>query len=54
MVLDHWLEARQRRRRWIEVDKAATLVVTELQPFVHLVSRLAQSGKRHFHRGVRN
>jgi 8-oxo-dGTP pyrophosphatase MutT (NUDIX family) len=43
MVLDHWLEARLRRRRWIAVDKAATLVVTELQPFVHLVGQLAQS-----------
>jgi 8-oxo-dGTP pyrophosphatase MutT (NUDIX family) len=52
MVLDHWLEAGQRRRRWIEVDKAAALVVTELQPFVHLVGRLAQSGKRQL--GVRN
>ena len=47
-VLDHWLEARLRRRRWIAVDKAAALVGTELQPFVHLVGRLAQSGKRHF------
>ena len=62
MVLDYWLEAKLRRRRWIEVDKAAAIVVTELQPFVHLVGRLAQSGKRHFsrqtadsiHRGVHN
>jgi len=47
-VLDYWLEDRVRRRRWIAVDKAAALVGTELQPFVHLVERLVQSGKGHF------
>jgi len=47
-VLDYWLEARVRRRRWIAIDKAAALVGTELQPFVHLVGRLVQSGKGHF------
>ena len=46
--LNYWLEARVRRRRWIAVDKAATLVGTELQPFVQLVERLVQSGKGHF------
>ncbi len=46
--LDYWLEASLRRRRWIAVDKAAALVRTELQPFVHLVERLVQSGKGHF------
>ena len=45
LVLDHWLEASVRRRRWIAVDKAATLVRTELQPFVHLVERLVQPEK---------
>ncbi len=50
MELDDWLEARRRRRRWIAVDKAAALVVTELQPFVHLVGRLAQSEKSHFYK----
>ena len=45
VVLDSWLEARLRRRRWIAVDKAAALIRTELQPFVHLVERLVQSGK---------
>jgi 8-oxo-dGTP pyrophosphatase MutT (NUDIX family) len=45
MVLDYWLEARLRRRRWIAVDRAAALVGTELQPFVHLVERLVQPGK---------
>ena len=44
MVLDYWLEARLRRRRWIAVDRAAALVGTELQPFVHLVERLVQPG----------
>src|SRR5215510_9087544 len=48
IVLDHWLEAGVRRRRWIAIDKAAALVRTELQPFVHLVERLFQSGKVHF------
>jgi 8-oxo-dGTP pyrophosphatase MutT (NUDIX family) len=48
IVLDHWLEARLRRRRWIEVDKAAALVRAELQPFVHLLERLVHSGEGHF------
>jgi 8-oxo-dGTP pyrophosphatase MutT (NUDIX family) len=50
VVLDHWLEAGVRRRRWIAIDKAAALVGTKLQRFVHLVERLVQSGKaqRHF------
>jgi 8-oxo-dGTP pyrophosphatase MutT (NUDIX family) len=48
LVLDHWLEASVRRRRWIAVDKAAALVRTELQPFVHLVERLVQPEKGHF------
>jgi hypothetical protein len=48
MMLDYWLEARLRRRRWIAVDKAAALVRIELQPFVHLAERLVQSGKGHF------
>jgi 8-oxo-dGTP pyrophosphatase MutT (NUDIX family) len=53
MVLDHWLEAGVRRRRWMAIDKAAALVGTEVQPFVHLVERLLQSGKGHFP-GARN
>ena len=48
MVLDSWLEERLRRRRWIAVNKAAALVGADLQPFVHLVERLFQSGKGHF------
>jgi len=48
MVLDYWLEARLRTRRWIAVDKAAALVRAELRPFVHLVERIVQSGKGDF------
>jgi 8-oxo-dGTP pyrophosphatase MutT (NUDIX family) len=44
-VLDHWLEARLRKRRWIAIDIAAELVRTELQPFVHSVEHLVQTGK---------
>jgi 8-oxo-dGTP pyrophosphatase MutT (NUDIX family) len=46
-MLDYWLEAKLRRRRWIAVDKAAALVRIELQPFVHLAERIVQPGKRH-------
>src|SRR5215831_4873774 len=48
MVLDHWLEAGVRRRRWIALDKAAAVVGPELQPFVHLAERLLRSGRRDF------
>ena len=47
-VLDSWLEARLRTRRWIAVDKAASLVGADLQPFFHRAKRLFQSGKKHF------
>jgi 8-oxo-dGTP pyrophosphatase MutT (NUDIX family) len=50
IVLDYWLEAGQRRRRWIKVDKAAALVRSDLQPFLHAVRRLVQSGKGRFSR----
>jgi phosphohistidine phosphatase len=50
MVLDYWLEASQRRRRWIKVDKAAMLVRADLQPFLHVVKRLFRSGKGEFSR----
>ena len=42
-VLDSWLEAGLRRRRWLRVDKAAALVRADLQPFVHVVKRLVSS-----------
>jgi len=47
VVLDHWLEARVRRRRWIAIDKAGALVGAKLQPFVEMVERIIQSGKAH-------
>lgn len=47
-VLDHWLEAGVRRRRWIALDKAAAVVGPELQPFINLAERLLQSGRRDF------
>lgn len=46
-MLDYWLEAKVRRRRWIAVDKAAALVRIELQPFVQLAERIVQPGKGH-------
>jgi len=52
VVLDHWLEAGVRRRRWIGIDKAAALVGTELQRFVLLVERLVQPRKPHFSRST--
>jgi len=33
--LEHWLEDRFRRRRWMRVHDAADCVREELQPFVH-------------------
>jgi len=50
VVLDYWLEAGRRRRRWLRVDKAAALVRADLQPFVHEVERLARSRKGDFPR----
>ena len=50
VVLDYWLEASLRRRRWIKVDKAAALVRADLQPFLHVVKRLVRSGKGYFFR----
>lgn len=34
-VLEHWLEDRFRRRRWMRVPDAAECLREELQPFVH-------------------
>ena|SRR5262245_16688254 len=33
--LEHWLEDKIRRRRWMRVGKAADRLREELQPFVH-------------------
>jgi len=48
MSLDSWLEAGVRRRRWMAIDRAAALVRTELQPFLHLVEHIVRSKKGHF------
>jgi phosphohistidine phosphatase len=48
VVLDSWLEAGLRRRRWIKVDKAAELVRADLHPFLLVVKRLVHSGKGFF------
>lgn len=34
-VLEHWLEARFRRRRWMRARDAAACLREELQPFIH-------------------
>ena len=52
LVLDYWLEARMRRRRWIKVDKAATVVRADLQPFLDVVKRLVHRGDGHFFRSA--
>ncbi len=51
-VLDSWMEAGLRRRRWLSVDKAAALVREDLQPFVHVVARLVRSRKGHIPRRI--
>ena len=40
-VLDHWLEERLRRRRWMRIPDAAACVREELQEFVTAVSSMA-------------
>src|SRR5262245_1467926 len=50
IVLDHWLEAGLRRRRWLAVDKAVAVVRDELEPVLHLFERLVHSRKGHFSR----
>lgn len=41
--LEHWLEDRCRRRRWMLVPDAAVRLRKELREFVHAVERLAQA-----------
>ena len=43
-VLDHWVEERLRRRRWLRVPQAAARVREELRQFVHAVEDTAQAG----------
>ena len=40
-VLDHWLEAKFRRRRWMRIAKAAACLREDLRHFVLGVERLA-------------
>jgi hypothetical protein len=39
-VLEHWLEDRFRRRRWMRVPDAAECLRAELQPFVHRLATI--------------
>ena len=48
MSLDSWMEAGLRRRRWMAIEKAAALVRTELQPFLHRVEPIVLSKKSLF------
>jgi phosphohistidine phosphatase len=41
-VLDHWLEAKFRRRRWMRITKAAACLREELRQFMQGVERLAE------------
>jgi phosphohistidine phosphatase len=41
-VLDHWLEAKFRRRRWMRIAKAAACLREDLRHFVLGVERLAE------------
>ena len=45
IVLDYWMEAKVRQRRWMTIDAAATLVRAELQPFVLAVRERLRSDK---------
>lgn len=42
--LDHWMEDRRRRRRWMAVPDAAERLRKELRQFVHAVERLVVIG----------
>ena len=41
-VLEHWLEERQRRRRWMRVPDAAARLRKELRKFVHAVEDMVE------------
>jgi 8-oxo-dGTP pyrophosphatase MutT (NUDIX family) len=40
--LEHWLEKKLRRRRWMRVPDAAASLRRELRPFVHAVESIVQ------------
>ena len=50
-VLDHWLEARHRHRRWMAVDDALTRLHPDLHGFVHATGRLVRSENGSSHNG---
>ena len=50
-VLDHWLEARYRHRRWMAVDDALTRLHPDLHGFVHGTGRLVRSENGSSHNG---
>lgn len=41
-VLEHWLEKRLRRRRWMRVPDAADCLRKELQQFVHALENVVE------------
>src|SRR5262245_47958953 len=41
-VLEHWLEDKLRRRRWMGIRDAAACLRAELQPFVHDLEGVVQ------------
>jgi 8-oxo-dGTP pyrophosphatase MutT (NUDIX family) len=41
-VLDHWLEDRLRRRRWMRIPDAAACVRKELRHFVHAIESVVE------------
>jgi hypothetical protein len=38
--LEHWLEKKLRRRRWMPIPDAAASLRRELRPFVHAVESI--------------
>jgi phosphohistidine phosphatase len=44
-VLEHWLEDRFRRRRWMRVRDAADCLREELQQFIHDLESIVQSSR---------
>jgi phosphohistidine phosphatase len=45
-VLEHWLEDRLRRRRWMRVPDAASRVREELREFVHAIEAVVVPASR--------
>ena len=45
-VLDHWLEAKFRRRRWMRIPDATACVREELRKFVQGIERVAARNSR--------